>query len=161
MNDKLEKLFVSVKYIKGTGSPSARIVFVGEAPGREEEELGEPFVGRSGQLLNKWIGYLGLKRVETYITNVVKVRPHENRTPNDEEIKSWLPILHQELIIVAPQFIVTLGKTAEKALQMMGYDDFAVLYHPAYILRSPEMEHVVLKRLNELKEKIQGAKSAA
>src|SRR5689334_7792474 len=111
----------SLKYIWGTGNINSGIVFVGEAPGEEEEKQGVPFVGRSGKLLDKWINYLGLNRKDIYITNIVKVRPPDNRTPTDEEIKSWEGVLFQELAVIGnANIIVAVGNSATKALIEQG-----------------------------------------
>jgi len=157
---------MSVKFVKGEGNLSADIVFIGEAPGEQEDIQGRPFVGRSGKLLNKYIEYLGHKREDCYITNIVKVRPNNNRTPTDEEIKSWLDLLESEIIYVCPKIIVTLGLSSTKAL--LGGDirmrdvkgkihnikgiNILPTYHPAYCLRNPKAKELVKQDLNVVKE---------
>src|ERR1700688_235485 len=96
----------------GQGSIKASVVFVGEAPGAEEDEQGEPFVGRSGKLLTKMIEAMGIAREQVYICNVVKCRPPENRNPTDLEIASCSPFLTKQLAIIRPKIIVGLGRFA-------------------------------------------------
>ncbi|MDA0712750.1 MAG: uracil-DNA glycosylase, partial [bacterium] len=135
----------------GVGSPSADIVFIGEAPGAEEDRLGEPFVGRSGKLLTKMIEAMGLSREQVYICNVVKCRPPLNRNPEKEEVLACEPFLKKQLAIIKPKVIVTLGRYAtqclvksnEKMSDLRGkwqvYENIPLLptFHPAYLLRSP------------------------
>lgn len=144
----------------GSGSPSARLVFVGEAPGRDEDEQGLPFVGRAGQLLTKMIVAMGLKREDVFICNVLKCRPPDNREPAAEEVASCSPYLFEQLQIIQPRVIVALGAPAARTLlntkesigRLRGrFHDFYVsgtpmmgeptplmpTYHPAYLLRSP------------------------
>ena len=145
-------------FVFGTGNPHARLVFVGEAPGQEEERLGMPFVGPAGELLNKSLTAMGLARKDVYITNVVKYRPatgeaaqgSANRKPSPEEIAACLPTLKQELAILQPEVLVALGGSALAALtgnpdakigQARGkFVDFAgvpmlATFHPSYLLR--------------------------
>jgi len=142
----------------GQGSPAARLVFVGEGPGFEEDKQGLAFVGPAGQLLTKMIAAMGLTRDDVYICNVVKCRPPENRTPQADEILACSPYLHEQLSILAPEMIVALGAPAAKTLlntaesigklrgrfhNYMGDGTGAAIpvmptYHPAYLLRSPE-----------------------
>jgi DNA polymerase len=133
------------------GTPQARLVFVGEAPGRDEDLQGVPFVGAAGQLLTKMIGAMGLKREEVYICNVLKHRPPGNRTPLPEELEACQPFLEAQLSLMAPQVICTLGAVATKALlgpyaaitkvrgQIRDYRGIPVVptFHPAYLLRNP------------------------
>jgi DNA polymerase len=158
----------SVKLIPGEGSLKADIVFVGEAPGEEEDLEGRPFVGRSGKKLEKWINeFLGLSRDEVYITNVVKVRPEGNRTPTYEEINSWKSLLWDEIAKIDPIIIVAVGSSATKALLNENFKDFAPnrgkialtkrfaifpIYHPSYILRAPGAEKLVRADFEVLKE---------
>jgi DNA polymerase len=143
--------------VPGEGNPNAQIVFVGEGPGADEDAQGRPFVGRSGQLLDKIItNAMGLKRSDVYICNIVKCRPPENREPRPEEIISCLPFLKRQLGLIRPKVIVTLGAPATKTLletnkpigQLRGkfydfnFDDFSPpiklmpTFHPAYLLRN-------------------------
>lgn len=135
-----------------SGTPSARLMFVGEAPGADEDERGEPFVGRAGQLVTDMLTKgMGLSRSEVYIANVLKCRPPENRTPIQTEIDNCLGFLDRQIEIVRPEFICLLGKTAVVALlrsalpmkslrgRWFRYRDIPtmVTYHPAYLLRNP------------------------
>jgi len=135
----------------GVGSPLTRLVFLGEAPGADEDRQGEPFVGEAGQLLNKIIGACGWKREEVYILNILKCRPPGNRTPSPAEASNCRPFLDAQLRILRPQFICCLGATASTNLlgirapigQFRGhvyeYEGAKVIctYHPAYLLRYP------------------------
>ena len=98
------------------GSLEARVMFIGEAPGKDEDDKGLPFVGRAGQLLNKMMEAIKLNRQEVYITNVVNWRPRNNRTPTDDEILEFLPFLQQQIDIVNPKYIFLLGSVAAKAI---------------------------------------------
>jgi len=102
------------KAVFGDGNPSSKLMIIGEAPGKEEDENGIPFVGRAGKLLRKLLREAGLE--EFYITNVVKCRPPGNRTPLKEEIESCLPFLERQIAILKPEIILVLGNTALKAL---------------------------------------------
>ena len=136
----------------GTGDPEATLMFVGEGPGRDEDTQGEPFVGRSGKLLTKIIEAMGLSREKVYISNTVKCRPPNNRAPLPKESSTCIDrLLLQEIAIIKPKIICTLGASALQALlgaeatlkkvrgQFIQVDDFEVIatYHPAYLLRNP------------------------
>ena len=111
------KLYPGAKnLVFGEGSPSARLMFIGEAPGAEEDLQGRPFVGAAGRVLNNLLNKLGLPREEVYITNVVKSRPPENRDPEPDEIAACLPFLKMQIAAIQPKVIVTLGKIATQAL---------------------------------------------
>lgn len=157
----------SVRFVPGIGNRNLpEIMFIGEAPGEQEDLQGEPFVGRSGKLLDKWIAHLGFERSEVYISNVVKVRPENNRTPTWAEVQSWMPLLKSEIIDVMPRVIVTLGLTAARALQnnpellmKEAKTDWFTwekcysikhIYHPSYILRTPGAEKFVLDELDDV-----------
>jgi uracil-DNA glycosylase family 4 len=138
----------------GEGDPCARLVFVGEAPGADEDRTGRPFVGRAGQLLTKMINAMGLKREQVYITNVLKTRPPNNATPTLDEARLCAPYLYRQLAVIRPEVIVTLGLPATRLLlqtdqsmsAMRGRwfefihenDRIPVMptYHPAYLLRA-------------------------
>ncbi|MFP5276938.1 MAG: uracil-DNA glycosylase [Acidobacteriota bacterium] len=138
----------------GQGDPNARLMFVGEGPGADEDAQGLPFVGRAGQLLNNMIAAMGLKREETYICNVVKCRPPGNRTPEPDEANTCSPFLFRQIDVVRPQVIVALGATA--ATYLLGQrqplaglrgrvhafrgSSLIVTYHPAYLLRDPRQK---------------------
>jgi DNA polymerase len=137
--------------VVGDGTPHAQLVFVGEAPGREEDLQGVPFVGAAGQLLTKMIKAMGLARHEVYICNVLKDRPPGNRTPLPEEMEACLPFLEEQLSIIQPKVICALGAVAAKALlgphvaitkirgQVREYRGIPLVptFHPAYLLRNP------------------------
>ncbi|MCK6473501.1 MAG: uracil-DNA glycosylase [Planctomycetes bacterium] len=133
----------------GEGNRDAQLVFVGEGPGEQEDKTGRPFVGPAGQLLDKIIGAIGLKRDDVYICNIVKCRPPGNRTPADEEVALCRPFLDEQLALLAPKVIVTLGAPATKTLlgttqgitSLRGhwrlYKNIRVMptFHPAFLLR--------------------------
>jgi uracil-DNA glycosylase family 4 len=136
----------------GDGAPNARLMFVGEAPGAEEDLQGVPFVGASGQLLNRMLNKLGLRREEVYIGNIIKCRPPGNRDPEADEITACLPFLKKQIQAIRPQVLVTLGRPATQALlgtrepltRLRGhwqrYHDIRVMptFHPSYLLRAPQ-----------------------
>jgi DNA polymerase len=133
----------------GTGNPEANLMFVGEAPGADEDAQGEPFVGAAGQLLNKMIQAMGYERHEVYICNVLKCRPPQNRNPEPDEISACEQFLRKQIAIVQPRVIVALGKFAAQFLcgeatpitrlrgNLRTYNEIPVMptYHPAYLLR--------------------------
>ncbi|UCH53644.1 MAG: uracil-DNA glycosylase [Pseudomonadota bacterium] len=135
----------------GVGSRSARWMFVGEAPGADEDAQGEPFVGRAGQLLNAMLFAMGLKREEVFIANVLKCRPPGNRDPQPDEVEQCEPYLIRQIELIQPKLIVALGRHAAHSLlktdlplaklrgQTLNYHGTALIvtYHPAYLLRSP------------------------
>jgi len=141
----------------GTGDPAAALVFVGEAPGYEEDVQGEPFVGAAGQLLNRIIAAIGLRREQTYILNVIKCRPPQNRNPQPDEIAACWPILQAQLACLRPRIICALGtfaaqtllQTEERISRLRGrfhrLGDIQVMptYHPAFLLRNPQYKRAV------------------
>ncbi|MDQ7082454.1 MAG: uracil-DNA glycosylase [Aquificota bacterium] len=149
----------------GDGNPDSPVVFVGEAPGEEEDAQGRPFVGRAGRYLNQKIQeVLGLRREEVYITNVCKCRPPENRKPTSQEIRACFPYLRRELEIIRPKVICCLGATAGEGIlgktmpitklrgKVFPYPynpkiKVFLTYHPAYILRNPKAEGEFLEDL--------------
>lgn len=148
----------------GTGDPGARLVFVGEGPGYEEDQKGEPFVGAAGQLLTRIIAAMHLSRSRVYICNVVKCRPPGNRAPAADEIAACLPFLERQIASLAPDFICALGATAARALlnteepvsKLRGrFYDFRGIkvlptYHPAYLLRNPDRKRDVWEDMKML-----------
>jgi DNA polymerase len=142
------------KLVFGDGDPAARLMFVGEGPGADEDAQGLPFVGKAGQLLNNMINAMGLKREQVYIANVVKCRPPGNRTPAPEEGATCSPFLFRQIDVVRPQVLVALGATA--ATYLLGVrqplaglrgrvhavrgTQLIVTYHPAYLLRDPRQK---------------------
>ena len=157
----------------GVGNPTAELMFVGEGPGADEDEKGEPFVGRAGQLLNNMIKAMGIEREQVYIANIVKCRPPGNRQPERDECATCSPFLMRQIAVVKPKVIVALGATAAKTLLAMNssmiqlrgrFYDFrpagvrsndpdwdgcklAVTYHPAFLLRDPRQKGEAWKDL--------------
>jgi DNA polymerase len=141
----------------GVGNPQADLMFVGEAPGRDEDLQGEPFVGRAGQLLTRIIEAIGMKRQDVYIANVIKCRPPNNRNPEADEIARCEPYLIRQIALVKPRLIVALGTFAAQTLlktklpisQIRGrfhtYQGVRVMptFHPAFLLRNPERKRAV------------------
>lgn len=153
-------LLSATKKVPGKGPLRARLMFVGEAPGVEEDRLGEPFVGDAGKLLDRLFQKLGINRDSIYITNACKCRPPNNRTPRDVEIKNCLPWLKEEIETVNPVVIVALGKTALYTLAVLyklsvddkiskmvgkilytGKQYIVPAYHPAFLLRHPDVKY--------------------
>jgi DNA polymerase len=146
---RLAKTRTQVVY--GVGSPTADLMFIGEAPGRDEDLQGKPFVGRAGQLLTDIIKAMKLTRDDVYIANVIKCRPPENRNPEPDELDACRPWIRRQIEIIQPQVIVTLGRFALQSLtekgyaissvrgQWLDYNGIKVMptYHPAYLLRNP------------------------
>jgi DNA polymerase len=142
------------KIVFADGDPNARLMFVGEGPGADEDAQGLPFVGRAGQLLNNMIAAMGLKREQVYIANVVKCRPPGNRTPEPDEANTCTPFLFRQIDVVRPQVLVALGATA--ATYLLGHRQplaglrgrvhafrgmqLIVTYHPAFLLRDPRQK---------------------
>ena len=138
--------------VLGTGDPHADLMVIGEAPGADEDRQGEPFVGRSGQLLDKILEAVLFKREEVYITNILKSRPPNNRDPLPEEVEAHLPILYKQIALVRPKMLLAVGKSAGNGLlgrksslaSLRGkFNDFyglpmMVTYHPAALLRNPQ-----------------------
>lgn len=138
----------------GVGNPKAELMFVGEAPGADEDVQGVPFVGRAGQLLTKMIQAMGFSREQVYIANVVKCRPPENRNPDPDEIDSCEPFLFRQIETIKPQVIVALGAFAAKTLlktqepisklrgQVFDYHGAKLIptFHPSFLLRSPNQK---------------------
>lgn len=154
----------------GVGNPKARLVLVGEAPGREEDERGEPFVGEAGRLLDRILFAMGLSRAEVYICNVLKCRPPNNRNPEADEVATCEPFLIRQIAAIQPQVIVALGLFAVQTLlqskvpisRVRGtwqqYQGIPLMptYHPAYLLRNPNGKRevwsdmkLVIERLRE------------
>ncbi|MEJ2288631.1 MAG: uracil-DNA glycosylase [Deinococcales bacterium] len=145
---------LSNNLVFGEGDPDARLMFVGEAPGEEEDLSGRPFVGRAGQLLDRVLASVGLDRDDIYITNMVKFRPPGNRNPRPEEIAASEPVLLTQIKLIRPQIISTLGNVPTQYFlgtkdgitrthgQWFDWHGIRVfpLYHPAYLLRNPSRE---------------------
>ena len=152
------------KIVFGDGNPKAKLVFVGEGPGHDEDMQGLPFVGRAGKLLTQMIEAMGLQRTDVYICNVVKCRPPENRAPEKDEVAECSPFLLRQIDAIAPKVIVCLGAIAAQTLletnrgisQFRGqWLDFRghklmATYHPAYLLRNPSAKAEVWKDLQKV-----------
>ncbi len=155
--------------VYGDGDPNARLLFVGEGPGADEDETGVPFIGKAGQLLNNMIGAMGLKRESVYIANIVKCRPPKNRVPEPVEAGTCSQFLLRQIDIVQPQVIVALGSTAAtyllgvkqslSSLRGQWFDvrgaKCAVTYHPAYLLRDPRQKGEAWKDLQRVMVEMQ------
>lgn len=152
----------------GVGNPRAELMFIGEAPGADEDAQGEPFVGRAGQLLTKIIEAMGYRREQVYITNILKCRPPQNRTPLPDEVANCLPYVLRQIELIQPKVIVALGATALRALldvqlgitKMRGhwytFRDIPIMptFHPAYLLRNPAAKREVWADMKAVLEKL-------
>jgi DNA polymerase len=161
------------KIVHSEGNAKARLMFVGEAPGADEDASGRPFVGRAGQLLNKIIEAIGLKREDVFIGNVNRCRPPQNRTPTHEEAATCKPFLLREIAILRPEVIVVLGNTAMKNLldtkegitklrgQFMDYKGIKVMptFHPAYLLRDPSKKRETWEDMKKVREYLHKTKA--
>ncbi|MBZ0156652.1 MAG: uracil-DNA glycosylase [Alphaproteobacteria bacterium] len=167
------------KLVFGEGDPEARIMFIGEAPGREEDLQGRPFVGDAGELLTRLIEKMEFRREEVYIANIVKCRPPQNRDPQEDEMSSCFPFLERQIEIISPRVIVSLGKISSYTLlgiegplskfsimrtrgKFYEYKGIPLMptFHPAYLLRNPrdkwltwEDAQAVLKKLEALRRR--------
>jgi len=152
--------------VPGVGSAASGIVFVGEAPGADEDQQGIPFVGRAGQLLTNMITAMGIRREEVYIANVIKCRPPQNRNPEPDEINTCEPFLFQQIDVIKPKVIVTLGKFAAQCLlrseepisrlrgRIFDYRGAKLIptFHPAYLLRNPSSKREVWEDMKLVKK---------
>jgi len=157
----------------GVGNADARLLFIGEGPGRDEDQQGIPFVGRAGQLLTKIIGAMKMRREDVYIANIAKCRPPQNRAPEPDEVKECLPFLVRQVEIIEPRVIVCLGSisaqnflgTEEKISQLRGHVQewrgipVMPTYHPAYLLRNPEAKKPVWEDMQQVMELLKGSDS--
>jgi DNA polymerase len=167
---KLHKLGRS-RIVFGVGNPEADLMFVGEAPGADEDLQGEPFVGRAGQLLTKIIEAINLKRQDVYIANVIKCRPPGNRNPEPDEVEQCETFLFRQIDVVKPKVVVALGKFAAQSLlrttepitrlrgREYNYRDAILMptYHPAYLLRNPSAKRDVWNDMKRVREILAGA----
>jgi len=149
----------------GVGRPDADLMFVGEAPGRDEDQQGEPFVGPAGQLLTKIIEAIGLTRDQVYIANVIKCRPPQNRNPELDEVQTCAPFLFQQLDVIRPRVVVALGAFAVRTLlrseqsisrlrgQVFDYRGAKLVptFHPAFLLRSPDRKRDVWQDMKKVR----------
>jgi uracil-DNA glycosylase family 4 len=165
----------ATRLVFADGNPLARIMFVGEAPGREEDIEGLPFVGRSGQLLNRMIAAIGLDRTKAYIANVIPWRPPGNRTPTPQETQICLPFIQRQIELVNPDVLVTLGNPSTQTLlstregimktrgRWFDYDTGTrkikamATFHPAYLLRSPSYKRLAWQDLRAIAKALQQA----
>jgi DNA polymerase len=152
----------------GSGNPNAELVFVGEAPGFDEDQQGLPFVGAAGQLLTKIIESTGVKREDTYICNILKCRPPDNRNPEPDEVLQCSPFLKRQLAAIKPKIVCALGKFAAQTLlqsadpisrlrgKFQDIDGMRVLatFHPAYLLRSPEKKREVWEDMKQIRAEL-------
>jgi DNA polymerase len=152
----------------GVGNPNADLVFVGEAPGADEDRQGEPFVGAAGQLLTKMIEAMGFGRGDVYIANVIKCRPPGNRDPEPDEVAACEPFLKQQLAAIRPRVIVTLGKFAAHSLlrtstpisrlrgTFRSYEGIPVMptFHPAFLLRNPDSKREAWADLKQVMQRL-------
>jgi uracil-DNA glycosylase family 4 len=159
------------RIVFGAGNPGADLMFVGEAPGREEDEQGLPFVGAAGGLLTKIIEAMGTTRDDVYIVNTVKCRPPENRNPEPDEVAACRPFLEEQIRLVAPRVIVTLGTFAAQAIlgtdepisQLRGRWHVAhgarvmPTYHPAFLMRSPKHKKEVWEDMQKVRDRLAGS----
>ena len=158
------------KAVLGSGNINARLMFIGEAPGHEEDIQGLPFVGEAGQLLTKIIEAMGIKREDVYICNILKCRPPQNRNPLPEEISMCIDYLYRQIDIVKPKIICGLGKFASQTLlaaetpigklrgswhEYRGIK-FMPTYHPAYLLRNPQDKKLVWEDMKKIMKELNG-----
>ena len=162
------------RLVFGVGNPEAGLMFVGEGPGADEDRQGEPFVGKAGQLLNKMIEAMGLRRRDVYIANVVKCRPPQNRDPEPEEIDACEPFLEAQIAAIHPRVIVALGRFAVQTLlrdtapisrqrgRWREYHGVRLMptFHPAYLLRNPADKRKAWEDLQLVMKELGGAQPA-
>lgn len=155
----------------GAGNPSASLVFVGEAPGAEEDRQGLPFVGRAGQLLTKIIESIGMKREDVYICNVLKCRPPGNRNPEPDEVESCSPFLRKQLETIQPKVVCCMGTFAAQTVLGMKVPisklrgkfheidgiRYMATFHPAYLLRNPEKKRDVWEDMKKIRAELMGS----
>lgn len=155
------------KFVYGVGNPHAKLMFIGEAPGADEDRLGEPFVGRAGQLLDKILAAIKLSRQEVYIANILKCRPPNNREPQPDETEKCLPYLKEQIRLIQPKLICLLGRSAAIGIlqkemplgKMRGYwHEFEsvpvlVTYHPAALLRNPAYKKDTWEDMQKLRDR--------
>ena len=168
----------ATRLVFADGNPQARTMFVGEAPGREEDIEGLPFVGRSGKLLDRMMGAIGLDRTTAYIANVIPWRPPGNRTPTPQETQICLPFVQRQIELVDPDVLVTLGNPSTQTLlgtrdgimrtrgRWFDYDTGSrkiralATFHPAYLLRSPSYKRLAWQDLRSIAKALQRASAS-
>jgi uracil-DNA glycosylase len=162
----------ATNFVPGEGAQDADVMFVGEAPGKSEDEQGRPFVGRAGQLLDEVLAEAGLARSDVFITNVVKARPPGNRDPTRAEVEHWMPVLEQQLALVAPRLVVPLGRHAlahfapgarlsESHGRLLYARERALfpMYHPAAGLRATGVRETLFEDARRLPAALQAVRS--
>ncbi len=156
-----------INFVFGVGSPDADLLFIGEAPGQQEDEQGEPFVGRAGKLLDKILAAIHLKREDVFIANVLKCRPPNNRDPKPDEIEACEPYLVQQIQMIQPKVIIALGRIAANTLlkeslalrdmrdKTWNYHgtDLVVTYHPAALLRNQRLKRPTWEDFQRIQKK--------
>jgi uracil-DNA glycosylase family 4 len=171
--------FTATRLVFADGNPQARVMFVGEAPGRDEDIEGLPFVGRSGKLLDRMIAAIGLDRSSAYIANVIPWRPPGNRTPTPQETQICLPFIQRQIELVDPDVLVTLGNPSTQTLlstregimktrgRWFDYDTGTrviramATFHPAYLLRSPSYKRMAWQDLRAIAKALQETKTSS
>lgn len=157
------------KVVFGEGDPLAAVMFIGEGPGAEEDRSGRPFVGQAGQLLERMLFAIGLRRDQVYITNIVKCRPPANRDPKEDEVAPCAPYLDQQIELIAPSVLVALGKPASHRLtgttkpisalrgRWASYKGVPLMpiFHPAYLLRTPSAKREAWEDLKKIKQRLE------
>ena len=169
---KFNKNFPGKNLVFSDGNKDAKVMVVGEAPGRTEDKLQKPFVGRAGKLLDSLLASINLNRSKVYITNVVNYRPDKNRKPTTEEINEFKKLLFKHIEIISPQCILLLGATAASAVlnhigplsEVRGkwknikiinsYFDILTTFHPAFLLRQPKKNIIFIKDIIKIIDKI-------
>ena len=169
---KLKKNFCGKNLVFSDGNKDSKVMIIGEAPGRTEDKLKKPFVGRAGKLLDSLLETVNLDRTTVYITNVVNYRPHKNRTPTSKEINQFKKLLFKHIKIISPKCILLLGATAAAAVlnhigplsEVRGkwksikivnsYFNILTTFHPAFLLRQPAQKKSTLEDLREFKRKL-------
>lgn len=163
------------KVVFGSGDAQADLLFIGEGPGQQEDESGEPFVGRSGQLLTHYLGAVGLEREDVYIANIVKCRPPNNRDPGPEERDNCIDWLNKQIAIIEPLIIVCLGRIASSVFispdfkvtrqhgEFFKYGDIPVMgtFHPSALLRTPSLKPVALSDFKKLVKALDDERASA
>ncbi|MCL2474365.1 MAG: uracil-DNA glycosylase [Alphaproteobacteria bacterium] len=161
--------FTAMNFVFSDGNPLSRIMLVGEAPGEEEDRQGLPFVGAAGQLLNKMLAGIGIKREDVYISNIIFWRPPGNRTPMEDEVSACLPFVEKHIELVNPKLLILLGNTSAKALlrtntgitRLRGkwteYKGIPCMpfFHPSYILRQPNTKRLAWADLIQIKKHLE------
>ncbi len=160
--------YTAINVVPGEGSAKAKILFIGEAPGKKEDEQGKPFIGAAGKFLSEMLASIGLKREDIYITNVVKYRPPNNRDPLPEEVADCWPWLEAQIRLISPKLIVPLGRHAmerfiegkkisevhgqlfEIDMPNLGKRNFYTLYHPAAALYNGSMRKILLEDFSKI-----------